>query len=166
MAELVYWPGTVATAITRILELAPEASVVLPLTVFPETPKVADPLMTCAATEVKLAGTTSEKVAPTTGLGPLLLITKVKVTVCPTATVGALLVLERAKSALGVTASVSAAEQIPATVQEAFGLVFVNPAGGATLATLRTEVCAMANGARTINITPSSQDVLKIAINL
>ncbi len=123
-----------------MLELAPEASVVEPLTVLPETPNVMDPVMTCAVTEVKLAGTTSEKDAPTTGLGPPLLITKVKVTVCPTATLGKLLVLDSAKSALGVTTSVSAAEQTPATVHDPFGLVFVNPAGGATLATLRTEV--------------------------
>ncbi len=91
-------------------------------------------------TEVKLAGTTSEKVAPTTGLGPPLLITNVKVTVWPTATLGKLLALDSAKSAFGVTTSVSAAEQTPATVQDTFGLVFVNPAGGATLAMLRTEV--------------------------
>ena len=140
MAVLVYPPEVAATATTRTLAFAPDAIVAVPLTVLPTTPKVTEPLTTCALTAVKLVGTTSINVAPTTGLGPPLLITKVKVTVCPTATLGKLLTLDSAKSALGVTASASAAEQTPATVHDTFGLVFVNPAGGATLATLRTEV--------------------------
>lgn len=147
-----------------MVELAPEASEVVPLTVLPETPTVIDPLITCALTEVKLAGTTSTNVAPTTGLGPPLLITRVNVTVWPTATFGAMLTFVSVKSALGVTASVSAAEHTPATVHETFGFVLVNPAGGATLATFRTEVCANAHGESTSSITANSQEALKAPI--
>jgi hypothetical protein len=140
VAVLVYPPEVAATATTRTLAFAPDAIVAVPLTVLPTTPKVTEPLTTCALTAVKLGGTTSVNVAPTTGLGPPLLITRVKVTVWPTATLGALLDLTSAKSALGVTASMSTAEHTPAAVQETFGLVFVKPAGGATLATFRTVV--------------------------
>lgn len=161
MAVFVYAPVLAATATTRMVELAPDASVVVPLTVLPETPRVMDPLITCALTAVKLAGTTSTNVAPTTGLGPPLLITRVKVTVWPIATFGAMLTFVNAKSALGVTESVSAAEHTPATVHETFGFVLVNPAGGATLATFRTVVCAKAQGESTSSITANSHEALK-----
>jgi hypothetical protein len=93
-----------------------------------------------------------------------LLITRVKVTVWPIATFGAMLAFVSAKSALGVTASVSAAEHTPATVHEAFGLVFVKPTGGATLATFRTEVWASTHGENTSSIKAKSQDALKTLV--
>lgn len=146
LAVFVYAPELLATALTTTLAVAPVARLVVPLTELPLATAVTDPLTLWMATEVKLAGTKSLNVAPTTGDGPPLPITKVKVTVRPTATVGATLTLERLRSALGVTASVSDAEQTPATVHEPLVLVLVKPAGGATVATFRTEVCAKVQG--------------------
>ena len=70
-----------ATACTTTLDVAPEARLVVPLTVLPETLAIAPPVLLKTVTAVKFTGTTSVKVAFTTGLGPTLLIVNVKVTV-------------------------------------------------------------------------------------
>ena len=136
--------------------VAPTASDVVPLTLFPVAMVVTEPERTLTETAVKRAGTASTKVAPTTGLGPALEIVSVKLTCSPTATLGIALIFVRAKSATGVTTSVSAAEQTPATVQETFGLVLVNPAGGVTDAMFRTEVWAIAQGDDSRNMATSN----------
>jgi len=118
---------------------------------------VTDPETTLTETEENCAGTTSEKVAPTTGLGPAFDIVNVKLTNSPTAALGRELIFVSDKSATGVTVSVSAAEQTPAKVQETLGLVLVKPAGGLIVATFRTEVCAMTKGESSMNAATSIQ---------
>jgi hypothetical protein len=114
---------------------------VVPASAFPLTAVVTDPSTLNTLTEPKLLGTTSEKVAPETGLGPPLRKTKVNVTVPPTATSGVTLVLVRLRSATGATVSASSAVHTPATQLGAL-LVLVKPEGGAMLAAFRTVVCA------------------------
>ena len=62
--------------------------------------------------------------------------------VTPTVPAVMLVVLVTLRSALVTTESVSAAEQTPATVHDADGLLFTTDAGGEIVAMLVTEVCA------------------------
>ncbi|MGE3349217.1 MAG: hypothetical protein AB7I35_17450 [Ramlibacter sp.] len=80
------------------------------------------------------------------------------VKVVPTVPVLTLAVLVTPRSALVTTLSVSAAEQMP-DVQDADGLLLATVAGGVMVATLVTDVCALANPGKTKNRLRHSQAI-------
>lgn len=64
-----------------------------------------------------------------------------------------------------MTASVSAAEQTPAAVQDTEGLLLVKPAGGDTVATFRTDVCAETKGDSSTSAAINTNGILISAIS-